>query len=46
MKNCKLNVDKKVCDYFEEKQFLFFFIVLWNFRYWIVFVIDLDNCLD
>lgn len=19
MKNCKLNVDKKVCDYFEEK---------------------------
>lgn len=24
MKNCNLNVDKKVCDNFEEKQFLFF----------------------
>lgn len=43
MKNCKLNVDKKVCDNFEEKQFLFFFLVLWNFRY-----LDccLDNCLE
>lgn len=46
MKNCKLNADKKVCDNLEEKQFSFFFIVLWNFRYWIIFVTDSDNCLE
>lgn len=43
MKNCKLNADKKVCDNLEEKQFSFFFLVLWNFRY-----SDCcsDNCLE
>lgn len=46
MKNCKLNADKKVCDNLEEKQFSFFFLVLWNFRYWIVVVTDSDNCLE
>lgn len=46
MKNCKLNADKKACDHLEEKQFSFFFIVLWNFRYLIIFVTDSDNCLD
>lgn len=46
MKNCKLNADKKVCDNLEEKQFSFFFLVLWNFRCWIVFITDSDNCLE
>lgn len=46
MKNCKLNADKKECDNLEEKQFSFFFLVLWNFRYWIVVVTDSDNCLE
>lgn len=47
MKNCKLNADKKkYVIILKKNSFHFFFIVLWNFRYWIVFVTDSDNCLE
>lgn len=29
-----------------KKNSFHFIIVLWNFRYWIVFVTDSDNCLE
>lgn len=37
---------KKLVIILKKNSFHFFFIVLWNFRYWIVFVTDSDNCLE
>lgn len=37
---------KKLVIILKKNSFHFVFIVLWNFRYWIIFVTDSDNCLD